>query len=125
MHARSGGVYEIVSGSRRSSRYATLARYLQMGLMQGKIEGDTFIVMDAFALPVEGTETRVNAASEANEYMVQYVETAQKVSSISILHKWETKASTGRTEGECRGLVSFASRLRLLAFGYRRHDPTH
>ncbi|KAG0479381.1 hypothetical protein HPP92_010239 [Vanilla planifolia] len=27
-----------------------------MGLMQGKIEGDTFIVMDAFALPVEGTD---------------------------------------------------------------------
>ena len=34
--------------------------------MQGKIDpddprGPTMIVMDAFALPVEGTETRVNA----------------------------------------------------------------
>ena len=44
-----------------------------MGLMQGKIEGDTFVVTDAFRLPVEGTETRVNAADEANEYMAQYI----------------------------------------------------
>ncbi len=29
--------------------------------MQGKVQGDTFIVIDSFALPVEGTETRVNA----------------------------------------------------------------
>ena len=48
MHARSGGNIEV------------------MGLMQGKIDpddprGPTMIVMDAFALPVEGTETRVNA----------------------------------------------------------------
>lgn len=56
MHARSGGNLEV------------------MGLMQGKISGDTFIVTDAFRLPVEGTETRVNAQDEANEYMVGYLE---------------------------------------------------
>jgi COP9 signalosome complex subunit 5 len=50
MHARSGGAYEI------------------MGLMQGKIDGDTFVVMDAFALPVQGTETRVNAANEVESF---------------------------------------------------------
>lgn len=55
MHARSGGSIEV------------------MGLMQGKIAGDTFIVTDAFRLPVEGTETRVNAQDEANEYMVNYL----------------------------------------------------
>jgi len=60
-HARSGGAYEI------------------MGLMQGKIEGDTFVVMDAFALPVTGTETRVNAGNEAEEYMVQYLTSSQEV----------------------------------------------
>jgi COP9 signalosome complex subunit 5 len=38
MHARSGGSLEV------------------MGLMQGKIQGDTMIVMDSFALPVEGTQ---------------------------------------------------------------------
>lgn len=62
-HARSGGAYEI------------------MGLMQGKIDGDTFIVMDAFALPVTGTETRVNAGSEGEEYMVQYQTMCQEVRS--------------------------------------------
>ena len=34
-----------------------------------------FVVMDAFALPVEGTETRVNAQAEAYEYMVDFAET--------------------------------------------------
>lgn len=53
MHARSGGQYEI------------------MGLMQGKLDGDTMVVMDAFALPVIGTETRVNAQNDANEFMIQ------------------------------------------------------
>jgi COP9 signalosome complex subunit 5 len=28
---------------------------------QGKTVQDTFVVVDVFALPVEGTETRVNA----------------------------------------------------------------
>lgn len=59
MHARSGGPLEI------------------MGLMQGKIAGDTFIVTDAFRLPVEGTETRVNASEEANEYVIRYMESGR------------------------------------------------
>ncbi|KAK2997121.1 hypothetical protein RJ639_026423 [Escallonia herrerae] len=54
VHARSGGTIEV------------------MGLMQGKTDGDAIIVMDAFALPVEGTETRVNAQADAYEYMVEY-----------------------------------------------------
>lgn len=64
MHARSGGI---------SGNYNIEV----MGLMQGKIDtrdpaGPTFIVMDAFALPVEATETRVNAQADAYEYMVEY-----------------------------------------------------
>ena len=59
MHARSGGSIEV------------------MGLMQGKIAGDTFIVTDAFRLPVEGTETRVNAGAEADEYQVQYLQSCR------------------------------------------------
>ncbi|KXH25363.1 Mov34/MPN/PAD-1 family protein [Colletotrichum salicis] len=55
MHARSGGNLEV------------------MGLMQGYVNGDTFIVTDAFRLPVEGTETRVNAQGDAEEYMVEYL----------------------------------------------------
>jgi COP9 signalosome complex subunit 5 len=56
MHARSGGDLEI------------------MGLMQGYTVNDTIIVTDAFRLPVEGTETRVNAQNEANEYIIAYLE---------------------------------------------------
>ena len=59
MHARSGGSIEV------------------MGLMQGKILGDTFVVTDAFRLPVEGTETRVNASESANEYIVQYLQSCR------------------------------------------------
>jgi COP9 signalosome complex subunit 5 len=56
MHARSGGSMEV------------------MGLMQGKIAHETFVVLDAFPLPVEGTETRVNAHEQAYEYMAQYID---------------------------------------------------
>lgn len=61
MHARSGKNIEV------------------MGMMQGKVEGDTIIVMDAFALPVEGTETRVNASQQGYEYMVNYTSLIQEV----------------------------------------------
>lgn len=50
-----------------------------MGLMQGKVVNNAIVIMDSFALPVQGTETRVNAANEANEYMVTYVEGCGKV----------------------------------------------
>jgi COP9 signalosome complex subunit 5 len=36
------------------------------------VEGDTFYIMDAYPLPVEGTETRVNAGNEALEYTGTY-----------------------------------------------------
>ena len=62
MHARSGGRLEV------------------MGLMLGKIDGPVMVVMDVFALPVEGTETRVNAQTEAYEYMSTYIESSKMVS---------------------------------------------
>lgn len=51
-----------------------------MGLMLGKVDGNTMIVMDSFALPVEGTETRVNAQAQAYEYMAAYIESSKTVS---------------------------------------------
>ena len=51
-----------------------------MGLMQGKVVGNSIVIVDSFALPVQGTETRVNAAEAANEYMVQYSDSSEKVS---------------------------------------------
>ena len=44
-----------------------------MGLMTGYVSGTSIIVTDAFRLPVEGTETRVNAHEQADEYMVNYL----------------------------------------------------
>lgn len=41
MHARSGGTLEV------------------MGMLLGKIDGENMIVMDSFALPVEGTGTSI------------------------------------------------------------------
>ncbi|TPX60432.1 hypothetical protein PhCBS80983_g01774 [Powellomyces hirtus] len=70
MHARSGGDIEV------------------MGLMQGKIFDDTMVVMDAFALPVEGTETRVNAASEGYEYMVDYTDKSKEVGRLENVLGW-------------------------------------
>lgn len=61
MHARSGGTLEV------------------MGLLLGKVAANTMVVMDSFALPVEGTETRVNAQAQAYEYMTAYIEAAKQV----------------------------------------------
>ncbi|KRY21361.1 COP9 signalosome complex subunit 5 [Trichinella patagoniensis] len=44
-----------------------------MGLLLGKPMANTFVILDSFALPVEGTETRVNAHEQAYEYMVSYL----------------------------------------------------
>jgi len=57
IHAKSGGMLEV------------------MGMLMGKIVDSTFHVLTVFPLPVEGTETRVNAQSQANEYIIKYLET--------------------------------------------------
>jgi len=44
-----------------------------MGLMLGKVQGDTIIVMDSFAV-CQGNEVRVNAGVADYEFMVQYTE---------------------------------------------------
>ena len=56
-----------------------------MGLLLGKVDGNNMIVMDSFALPVEGTETRVNAQAQAYEYMAAYIEAAKQVF-VSLFH---------------------------------------
>ncbi|KIJ90495.1 hypothetical protein K443DRAFT_686728 [Laccaria amethystina LaAM-08-1] len=70
IHARSGVPHEI------------------MGLMQGKVMGNSIVIMDSFALPVQGTETRVNAASEANEYMVEYIQGSEKAGRLENAIGW-------------------------------------
>jgi len=72
IHARSGGIYEI------------------MGMMQGKVRtaDRSLVVVDSFALPVQGTETRVNAASEANEFMVQFKEDSERAGRLENAIGW-------------------------------------
>lgn len=70
MHARSGGNLEV------------------MGLLLGKVDGNNMIVMDSFALPVEGTETRVNAQAQAYEYMAAYIEAAKQVQRLENAIGW-------------------------------------
>uniref|UniRef100_A0A8C5MNG3 COP9 signalosome complex subunit 5 n=1 Tax=Leptobrachium leishanense TaxID=445787 RepID=A0A8C5MNG3_9ANUR len=61
MHACSGGNLDV------------------MGLMLGKVDGETMTIMYICALPVEGTKTRVNAQAAAYEYMAAYIENAKQV----------------------------------------------
>lgn len=70
MHARSGGSIEV------------------MGLMQGFVDGTALVITDAFRLPVEGTETRVNAQEEANEYMVEYPRLSREQGRLENLIGW-------------------------------------
>lgn len=70
MHARSGGNLEV------------------MGLLLGKVDANTMIAMDSFALPVEGTETRVNAQAQAYEYMAAYTETAKVAGRLENVIGW-------------------------------------
>jgi COP9 signalosome complex subunit 5 len=52
-----------------------------MGMLQGKTIGDTFVVIDCFPLPVEGTETRVSAHEEAYAYLVDFMDTSKVLDS--------------------------------------------
>eukprot|EP00127_Corallochytrium_limacisporum_P005904 Clim_evm49s214 gene=Clim_evmTU49s214 len=69
-HAKSGGDIEV------------------MGIMQGKVTGDTMVVMDAFPIPVEGTETRVNAHDEGYEFMVGYMDLIKRVNRPESMIGW-------------------------------------
>lgn len=61
-HAREGGPREV------------------MGIMTGYIgRNHEFLVVDSYALPVEATETRVNAMGDAYGYIVQYLTSLRKV----------------------------------------------
>ncbi|KAH0445958.1 hypothetical protein IEQ34_025209 [Dendrobium chrysotoxum] len=72
IHTRAGGIYEV------------------MGTMTGKVDVQTrtIYIMDAFALPVQGTETRVNAGDEAYEFMVEWQESSKRVGRLENAIGW-------------------------------------
>ena len=72
-----------------------------MGVMYGKVRDHTFWIMDAAALPVHGTETRVNAGNEvsprlrlkmfsqqAMEYMVNFQTSNGEAGKGEMLRGW-------------------------------------
>ncbi|KAL8433232.1 hypothetical protein ACSSS7_004017 [Eimeria intestinalis] len=91
MHAESGGRIEVMglllgkaavfsqNVALSSSAYEDDMRDSSDGEGLQQVKKGYFVVTDCFALPVEGTETRVNAAEEANEYMIEYLEAAEKI----------------------------------------------
>ncbi len=56
--------------------------------MTGKVIGNSIIVLDSYPLPVEGTETRVNALGEGYEFMVQYLESSKLVNRKENIVGW-------------------------------------
>ncbi|KAL0219139.1 hypothetical protein P9112_004792 [Eukaryota sp. TZLM1-RC] len=69
-HAHSGGNLEI------------------MGVMSGRVIENTFVILDAFPLPVEGTETRVNAGADADVYMTQFRDLSEKLGRSEFMCGW-------------------------------------
>lgn len=85
MHARSGGTLEVMGLllGKFNETFSFCFDFLKLNTNNvtflGKVDANTMIVMDSFALPVEGTETRVNAQAQAYEYMTAYIEAAKQV----------------------------------------------
>lgn len=111
IHTRAGGIYEV------------------MGTMTGKVDAETrtIYIMDAFALPVQGTETRVNAGDEAYEFMVQWQESSKMVSAFETIFLlfvgWTLilfLIPLDWSLGECNWMVPFSSWIWLLAEWNRR-----
>jgi COP9 signalosome complex subunit 5 len=50
-----------------------------MGLMQGYVDDNTFVVLDSFALPVDATEVEVSMTQATMEYMIKYLDNAKLV----------------------------------------------
>lgn len=59
-----------------------------MGLFQGKIIGDTFMVMDSFALPVEASETRVRTTDEGQQYQIDHTEFCEQINRPEYVFGW-------------------------------------
>lgn len=58
-----------------------------MGLLQGKIDGDSIIVMDCFGV-LKGSEVRVNAGTADFEFMVQYMGCAEQIGKTEPVVGW-------------------------------------
>ncbi|PFH33950.1 Mov34/MPN/PAD-1 family protein [Besnoitia besnoiti] len=69
LHADGGAPFEVMGLMLGSMQPGDSA----VARPEGASDGQAFVIHSVFRLPVEGTETRVNAGAEANEYMVSFV----------------------------------------------------
>jgi proteasome lid subunit RPN8/RPN11 len=73
-----------------------------MGMLQGYAKDDAFIVLDVFELPVEGTETRVNAqGGRETRKRRRVVSLASRIRLLVVGHRREH----AEHESEVRGTV--------------------
>ena len=101
-------------------------------MLQGKVMDDTFVIVDTFALPVEGTETRVNAAEGAYPYMITYMQNSQvrTRNDSDCNQKAHPDASDAATEFRCRmscflslqGFLSQCTWVKLSAEGWEEGE---
>ncbi|KAG9391153.1 JAB1/Mov34/MPN/PAD-1 ubiquitin protease [Carpediemonas membranifera] len=59
-----------------------------MGMLQGYIAEHKFIIVDCFALPVEGTETRVNAHEQAFAFMIDVIQSNEDIGRTDVTLGW-------------------------------------
>ena len=95
MHARSGGNLEIMGlllgkvCSNLQSLDLQLVWFLNVYVQSWfQVDANVMVVMDSFALPVEGTETRVNAQAQGYEYMTAYIDAAKQVGRLENAIGW-------------------------------------
>ncbi|ELP85766.1 COP9 signalosome complex subunit, putative [Entamoeba invadens IP1] len=59
-----------------------------MGILKGQTKGDAFIITDVISLPVEGTETRVNASESCDSYLLEYRDFTEQIGFKEPLCGW-------------------------------------
>ena len=59
-----------------------------MGSLCGKIEDNVFVIWDVIELPVESTETRVNAGEEAAIHLCGMIELNEQIRDIDLQVGW-------------------------------------
>eukprot|EP01063_Lacrimia_lanifica_P012047 TRINITY_DN18677_c0_g2_i1.p1 TRINITY_DN18677_c0_g2~~TRINITY_DN18677_c0_g2_i1.p1 ORF type:complete len:400 (+),score=129.33 TRINITY_DN18677_c0_g2_i1:16-1215(+) len=59
-----------------------------MGMMQGVVMDNTLVVLDSFALPVQGDEVECSLTQESTEYLVTYLQYAEKVGKCEPVVGW-------------------------------------
>jgi proteasome lid subunit RPN8/RPN11 len=117
MHARSGGNIEIM-GLMQGKVCSIMITMLHCDIIYIQVDAHTLIVMDSFALPVEGTETRVNAQAQAYEYMTQYTIHGEQTTRKDKVCMLNCDIVTSWYHNVCRLLVGII-RIRAMVVGYR------